>query len=320
MASQTAAASDAPAGSTLAAGAAGALSQWGEKKRAWAIRNDVLTSMLEEVDTFRCRSGMADEIQEEDEPVRGGHAVADTLQQMVVLHSSVLGFDKTVKLFSYASLLASQMLPRLRINEDSALVAGLEAIGGHLSLYRVTTRWCGGCFGLPAESLNLFTDCWDGGWHNPLIRRCVRWQSWAMTAYYPMEHLAWLATLAPKLFKRLDVDRLWRMSCYFWVLWLLLDIVATCLRLRELDALERHLARHGLLTSRSKATLERSRTSLCRHSTRILLYLPNAVHWTLVPNSPCCLPPWLVNGLGLAEALVGSYAYAKGDSTSRPVL
>ena len=263
---------------------------------------------------------MADEIQEEDEPVRGGHAVADTLQQMVVLHSSVLGFDKTVKLFSYALPLASQMLPRLRNNQDSALAEGLEAIGGHLSLYRVTTRWCGGCFGLPAESANLFTDCWDGGWHNPLIRRCVRWQSWAMTAYYPMEHLAWLATLAPKLFKRLDVDRLWRMSCYFWVLWLLLDIVGTCLRLRELDALERHLARHGLLTSRSKATLERSRTSLCRHSARIMLYFPNAVHWTLVPNSPCCLPPWLVNGLGLAEALVGSYAYAKGDSISRPML
>jgi hypothetical protein len=73
---------------------------------------------------------------------------------------------------------------------------------------------------------NLLTDSWDGCWHNPIIRRCVRLQSWAMIVYYPMEHAAWAATLAPNLFKPLfDVDRLWRVSCYFWVIWLLLDVL-----------------------------------------------------------------------------------------------
>jgi hypothetical protein len=27
---------------------------------------------------------------------------------------------------------------------------------------------------------NLLTDSWDGGWHNPVIRRCVRLQSWCV--------------------------------------------------------------------------------------------------------------------------------------------
>ena len=35
---------------------------------------------------------------------------------------------------------------------NSPLAEGLEAIGGHFAMYRVTSRWCGGYFGLPAET------------------------------------------------------------------------------------------------------------------------------------------------------------------------
>ena len=75
------------------------------------------------------------------------------------------------------------------------------------------------------DAENLLTDSWYGGWHDAVIRRCVRLQSWCMMAYYPMEHLAWAATLAPKLFPSLNVDKVWRVSCYFWVFWLLLDVM-----------------------------------------------------------------------------------------------
>ena len=38
------------------------------------------------------------------------------------------------------------------MHRDSALAEGLASIGGHFSMYRVTTRWCGGYFGLAAET------------------------------------------------------------------------------------------------------------------------------------------------------------------------
>mmetsp|Transcript_70311 Transcript_70311/g.103014 ORF Transcript_70311/g.103014 Transcript_70311/m.103014 type:complete len:275 (-) Transcript_70311:42-866(-) len=259
------------------------------------------------------------EIEEEDPPPGAARKKAFTtaLQQFITLHTSVLGYDKTVKLVSYALPLAAQALRRLQ-RRDSALAEGLAAIGGHFGMYRVSTRWCGGHFGLPAESANLLTDSWDGGWHAPLIRQCVRLQSWSMIAYYPMEHLAWTATLAPKLFPRLDVKKLSRVSCYFWVFWLLLDILATSLRFRELAMIEKHLTRGGLLSSAHQIALKRSRESLRRYIARILLYLPNALHWTLVDASRWRLPGTVVNILGLSEGLVGSYAFINQDSTSRP--
>jgi len=31
---------------------------------------------------------------------------------------------------------------------------------------------------------NLLTDSWDGGWHNSVIRHCVRLQSWSFSFFF----------------------------------------------------------------------------------------------------------------------------------------
>ena len=87
-----------------------------------------------------------------------------------------------------------------------------------------------------------------------------------------------------------------------------------------------------VLESCHQAKIERSRRSLIRYTLRLLLYLPNAVHWTLDEKSrstyftspsrliSCrfALADWMVNALGLAEAVLGTYTYANGDYISHP--
>mmetsp|Transcript_43113 Transcript_43113/g.136217 ORF Transcript_43113/g.136217 Transcript_43113/m.136217 type:complete len:143 (+) Transcript_43113:417-845(+) len=138
-----------------------------------------------------------------------------------------------------------------------------------------------------------------------------------MLGYYPLEHAVWAGTIAPKLFP-LDVATLSRLSCVFWVLWIVIDIYATHRRWQELKRMETKLKMNGSLTANNKAKIERSRRSLIRYTLRLVLYLPNAIHWTLDEKSKFALADWMVNALGLAEAVLGTYTYVNGDSISRP--
>ncbi len=77
-----------------------------------------------------------------------------------------------------------------------------------------------------------------------------------MVGYYPLEYLLWVAHVAPKLVKAdLDkvsrasyLDKVSRVSCVFWVAWLLLELVATYLRFKELDKIQKDLEKGRSLT------------------------------------------------------------------------
>jgi len=226
---------------------------------------------------------------------------------------SVWGYDKAMKIASYLLPLVAQTCP----HRLQTLKEALKLFGSHFSMYRVTTRLGGSPFGLPSELDNIINSSWVGGWKDNVIRRCVILQSYTMLGYYPLEHAVWAGTIAPKLFP-LDVATLSRLSCVFWVLWIVIDIYATHRRWQELKRMETKLKMNGSLTANNKAKIERSRRSLIRYTLRLVLYLPNAIHWTLDEKSKFALADWMVNALGLAEAVLGTYTYVNGDSISRP--
>lgn len=74
-------------------------------------------------------------------------------------HSSVYGWDKTMKNLSYALPLAATYLERRQVG-DSPLPEALKQMGSWFSMYRVGTRLAAGPFGLPAEIENLINHSW----------------------------------------------------------------------------------------------------------------------------------------------------------------
>ena len=104
------------------------------------------------------------------------------------------------------------------------------------------------------------------------------------------------------------------------MLWLLIDFYATAKRFDELRAIERRLAKEGRLTAQARAVLAHKRVNLRLYLLRLFLWFPNAVHWCLPSGHPRALPTWLVQLLGLAEGLVGTYTLAAGRGIGCPTL
>ncbi|KAJ1490481.1 hypothetical protein T484DRAFT_3331763 [Baffinella frigidus] len=138
-----------------------------------------------------------------------------------------------------------------------------------------------------------------------------------MLAYYPLEHLCWANAVAPKLFS-INAELCSRVSCVFWTLWIVTDLFCVWRRFRELRRLEDKLRKDGSLTPSMQAAILRSRKALQFHTLRLLLFLPNAIHWTLPSGHRWGMPGTAVQVLGLAEGLVGTYTLAQGFSVANP--
>ena len=84
---------------------------------------------------------------------------------------------------------------------------------------------------------------------------------------------------------------MFQISCIFWVLWILIDIYATVLRLRELARMEAALPRApaggeaAAAAARDRAAISAKRLNLWLYMARLAFWLPNAVHWSLPPGA-----------------------------------
>lgn len=240
--------------------------------------------------------------------------------------------DVLVKNVSYVAGLAACAFRwhDRRGGSGGEVAAELQKIYGDLSLARMVYRFHG-----TQDAIDAYrNDTWSGASDSGLIKELVRAQALTMVAYHPLEHLYWAAYVAPRLFRlgRKHGDRVAQVgaaSCWFWTLYVVIDIFATHLRLKaateEAEELERRLKTASRAEDRAakktpetgavdcseiEARLEalrRRRRRCVLQMWRNVFYLPNAVHWSF-PRG--LLPEALVQAFGLAEgvlALVQGY-------------
>lgn len=163
---------------------------------------------------------------------------------------------------------------------------GLDAL---LAACNVKEKWC-----LPSD--------------NKYIQHLVQAQAYTMLLYYPLEHIAWIGYIAPKLFP-IHADKYSRHSCVLWSIYIVLDLYIYYLRYKTLSA-----KRYGIRGSLIYFCNRYAKLSMIRN----LLYLPTAIHWSVekpILSSRVLFLFVLVNlvldktvqWLGLSEGILGLY-------------
>lgn len=84
-------------------------------------------------------------------------------------------------------------------------------------------------------------------------------------------------------------------------LWLLTDLWCVTRRRRELRNLKEKLRKDGELTEKRERSIRQCNTALNYHVLRLLLFIPNAIHWTLPSGHRLALPRMAVEIFGFAE-------------------
>ena len=163
------------------------------------------------------------------------------LDKTVALHESQFGADKFVKTVGAScrllAIVQEGLLPA------SAAAEGLHAIASKFSEARCTGRFCGGYSGILVELHNLIHLTFLGGWRDERQPLILRAQAVALIQFYAFEHASFLGAAAPRWLEPWltplgGADELGRRSCYGWGVFNLLDVAATVLKLRELEAME----------------------------------------------------------------------------------
>mmetsp|Transcript_15558 Transcript_15558/g.19923 ORF Transcript_15558/g.19923 Transcript_15558/m.19923 type:complete len:243 (-) Transcript_15558:152-880(-) len=193
------------------------------------------------------------------------------------------------------------------LQQNSKLWSGTKSLSDQISMARVAYRLTNG---IPQSLEAIKNNSWVGGkWYDRRINKIYKAMAWSNLFYHIGEHWAWAGTYAPEIVKLPGGDaRFWAVTCYWWLLYVLLDIYGCLLKLKELNAREQRFLK-GLKIDPSNEeykmelnTIKASKRAIYWQLVRLALYLPNAYHWALEHG---CLPRTLVQFFGMAEAVVG---------------
>jgi len=182
---------------------------------------------------------------------------------------------------------------------------------------RYVNRFCGGSCGILQETENLVNLSWLGKWKDKQLPFLLRLSSGSMIGYYYYEIASWLAWKAPKLFGHLDGDLMMRKSCMCWAVWCAVELYSI---IRKHSELQRIADSRAANSDSSKQKVKASRRGLYITFVRYLIFLVQAVGWSLKPSHPLYLSPRTQNMLGLAEALIGYWQSWNGKWASYPAL
>lgn len=249
--------------------------------------------------------------------------IDEMLEELCYFAGTTGEVDKGIKLISYSCWFLSRCLPSVIRTKDKAkreliqnICVGLRKVYTELFMARYAPR----LFGIPTCIEGIRNGSWVGSeYKDERLRHTGKFMAWCMLFYYPLEHIAYARWVAPELIDA-DAEQFSAWSCRAWALYVIADIVASLLKIKELrendEDIRKKLA--NMKTSYSKSDgkvqtkeweeeleqLDRKRYSEKLQLWRNAFYFLPLVNWSL---SNWETDPWLPedvrNGLMLAESV-----------------
>lgn len=222
--------------------------------------------------------------------------------------SSSANQDKGMKLLQWTLWLFSRIYPTRK--------AALNKTAGDISFARYILRF----YGLPSTLEAISNRSWEDKKSGTLGGITGKLMAFAMLAYYPLEHVAYVQWTSPELLQlsnganRYNANKLSAYSCRFWLVYLLAEMAQSVMRLRRLYREE-----EGEKDETALVTLEQSIRNEQLQIARSALFTLPCVHWALPKWDT---DPWLsegaCNGMMWLESVVSMYQAIRSYSLANP--
>lgn len=165
------------------------------------------------------------------------------LQYLVKFTSHAANQDKGLKLIQWTLLLWSKMY-------QNKTQQGLAKLSSDISFARYLLRF----YGLPSCIEAIRSGSWGGS--SKWSRILGKTMAWSMLVYYPLEHVAYIKWTSPHtLPNSVNANILSAMSCRFWFVYLVCEILQSILHLKEMEQTRRALKLEDDKVSMSKHCL-----------------------------------------------------------------
>lgn len=222
------------------------------------------------------------------------------VDKLARVSSSTLGADKLYKTIGYGLGAISHGMAQTT-PQVTETAKGLQALAAHIAMARYVIRLTGGFESYAAWK----NDSWCYGDDSDHVKRIVRLQALSMMVYYPLDHMAYIGFVAPRLL-HIDAMKVSRQSCQAWGIYILLDIYVNALRISALFGKEKQILEQRDLADEERATklvdLQTRRRELYYVQLRNVFNAGPCLHWSLKKGA---LSEHVVSFFCAAEAVVG---------------
>jgi len=232
----------------------------------------------------------------------------DFLERYVNYTSNVWLADKVVKCTGYACGTTAAIIKTL-FGPDNEVGQDIDKIAAMISSARMVYRIAG----IWPSLLKLRENTGAGkAWKDPRIHLVAKMVDVANIFYHALEHFAWSAGHVRALQRRIPggMKRCWAIANFWWLAWVLLDMVSTALKLRELKKVEADLFEALGNNKPNEANIQTEiagvsiqRRALHIQLVRLWLFLPNAYNWAL---EDAIIPRGYVQFMGFLEGFYGT--------------
>ena len=148
-------------------------------------------------------------------------------------------------------------------------------------------------------------------WKDKRIVRLSNIMAWSMLFYYPLEHMAYANWTMPKLFRRVNGNKMSAWSCRLWLIYIVSDLASSFLKNCELQDYKQQLLSRG--KEGDNETVELVQIDKCIKMNRIQIarnffFTPPCLTWSLDKwATDPLLSENVVNGMSWAEAVLCFY-------------
>ena len=221
--------------------------------------------------------------------------------------------DRGIKLVQWTMWLFSRLTANNK-NIPGHLSPSLRKMYSELSMTRYILRFYGFPSALDAVRAS---GSWAGAppyaqsWKDKRIVRLSNIMAWSMLFYYPLEHMAYANWTMPKLFRRVNGNKMSAWSCRLWLIYIVSDLASSFLKNCELQDYKQQLLSQG--KEGDNETVELVQIDKCIKMNRIQIarnffFTPPCLTWSLDKwATDPLLSENVVNGMSWAEAVLCFY-------------
>lgn len=224
--------------------------------------------------------------------------------------SKSLFTERGIKLVQWTMWLISQVTKdNQRFSKD--LSPSVRKVYSDLSMMRYVLRF----YGFPS-ALDAVRNpgSWAGAppnassWKDKRIVKLSDLMAWSMLFYHPLEHVAYANWTMPKLFHRVDGNKMSAWSCRFWLAYIAADWISSILKNRELQEYKKTLLLQGDNAALKIIEVDKSIKINRLQIVRNFFFAPPCLSWSLNKwATDPLLSENVINGMSWAEAVVCLY-------------